>query len=207
MVHYKLTYFQGKGRAEGTRFLFAYAGVNFDDHRINHDQWAALKPTTPMGQVPVLEVDGKFLCQSMAIARFVGREFGLGGDTAFDQALADMYVDGLQDLLPHMRPVSMAMMQGKPESEIKELYAKAKAEHLMSFIDRYEKYLTANGGQHLVGKKTSWADILLAEFLGRLQDSDQTLLAGHSKLQALVKTIFEHPGVKKYVASRPQTAF
>ena len=30
---------------------------------------------TPKGQIPVLEVDGKMICESLAIARFIAREY------------------------------------------------------------------------------------------------------------------------------------
>ena len=52
----------------------------------------------PYGQVPVLEVDGKPLAQSLAIARFLGREFGLLPESSFDQAIADELADLTQDM-------------------------------------------------------------------------------------------------------------
>ena len=52
----------------------------------------------PFGQVPVLEVDGKVLAQSITIARYLAREHGLAGETSWDQAIADQYVDNLSDL-------------------------------------------------------------------------------------------------------------
>ena len=30
---------------------------------------------TPKGQIPVLEVDGKMMCESMTIVRFIAREY------------------------------------------------------------------------------------------------------------------------------------
>ena len=30
---------------------------------------------TPKGQIPVLEVDGKMICESLAIVRFIAREY------------------------------------------------------------------------------------------------------------------------------------
>ena len=51
MVEYKLTYFSFKGRAEIARLLFVAAGVPFQDHRIQHSEWAALKEKTPFGGV------------------------------------------------------------------------------------------------------------------------------------------------------------
>ncbi|XP_072016299.1 S-crystallin SL11-like [Amphiura filiformis] len=44
MPNYKLIYFPGRGRAEFTRLLFAQAGVQYEDHRIEGANWPTLKP-------------------------------------------------------------------------------------------------------------------------------------------------------------------
>ena len=36
---------------------WAQAGVEYEDARIERDQWAALKATVPMGQLPCIEVE------------------------------------------------------------------------------------------------------------------------------------------------------
>ena len=45
MPSYKLTYFDLRGRAELTRLLFALAGAEYDDCRINGEEWQKLKPS------------------------------------------------------------------------------------------------------------------------------------------------------------------
>ena len=89
----KLTYFNLMGRAETTRLILAQAGVAFEDKRIEPADWPALKASLPMGQLPILEVDGKTIGQSMTIARFCGRRFGLAGKDELEGALADQAVD------------------------------------------------------------------------------------------------------------------
>jgi len=44
-MSYKLTYFSGRGRAELSRLIFAQAGVQYEDVRIEGDQWPQLKPS------------------------------------------------------------------------------------------------------------------------------------------------------------------
>ena len=58
-----------------------------------------MKPTTPFGQLPLLEVDGELISESVAIARYCAREFGLAGKTTFESAQADEIVDALQGAL------------------------------------------------------------------------------------------------------------
>jgi len=49
MTHYKLTYFPLRARGEIVRFVFAAAGVEYEDHRIEMSQWSELKPSkSPM---------------------------------------------------------------------------------------------------------------------------------------------------------------
>ena len=45
------------------------------------------------GKLPVLKYNGKTIAQSKAIARFLGRKYGLAGKTDIEEAEADMIVD------------------------------------------------------------------------------------------------------------------
>jgi len=204
--NYKLVYFDAKGRAEPIRFLFAYAGVPYEDQRLPRDQWPALKPSSPMGQVPYLEFDGKKLGQSVAIMRYLANKFGLAGDNDFERAQADAFLDGIGDLRSNMRPLHRSIMGGESEEQKKELKNKFKTDSLVPFLDKYEKFLSTNGSGHLVGQKMSWADIVLGEMLASMEERwDKELLSGHPKLAALQKSVFENPGIQKYVAGRPDT--
>ena len=75
MAQYKLNYFNLRARGELIRLIFAASGQEFTDNRIEFPDWPALKPNTPFGQLPYLEIteDGKTrsICQSMAIGKVV----------------------------------------------------------------------------------------------------------------------------------------
>lgn len=45
MPQYKLTYFNLRGRAEISRYLFAYAGKKYEDYRIEAADWPKIKPS------------------------------------------------------------------------------------------------------------------------------------------------------------------
>ncbi|PIK46236.1 hypothetical protein BSL78_16895 [Apostichopus japonicus] len=76
MPTYKLTYFDARAKAEPARYMFELAGLEYEDTRVTRDEWKAMKATTGLGQLPVLEVDGIELPQSGAIERYIGRKHG-----------------------------------------------------------------------------------------------------------------------------------
>ena len=61
-------------RAEVPRLALHLGNVPFRDHRVSGDEFRAMKERgeIPLGQLPILKVDGKILTQSIAIARFCG---------------------------------------------------------------------------------------------------------------------------------------
>ena len=74
MTQYKLTYFDLRARGEPIRLLFAAAGQEFTDNRVQLQSWPDLKSSTPFGQLPFLEIqeNGKTttLAQSTTIREF-----------------------------------------------------------------------------------------------------------------------------------------
>ncbi|KAF1792329.1 Thioredoxin-like fold [Phytophthora cactorum] len=68
----KLTYMPHPGRGEPIRLAFYIGGVEFEDERITREELANRKPSLPFNQLPVLEVDGEVIAQSLAILRYAG---------------------------------------------------------------------------------------------------------------------------------------
>uniref|UniRef100_A0A914YC91 GST N-terminal domain-containing protein n=1 Tax=Panagrolaimus superbus TaxID=310955 RepID=A0A914YC91_9BILA len=127
MVHYKLSYFDTRGIGEAIRLLFKYAKVDFEDHRFTRDQWAAIKPTTPAGKVPILEFDGITLVESAAISRYLARKFGLAGKDDLEQAKVDAIVDQNKDFFAKSIPwyiVKLGMEKGNEVSCFSSVYIK-----------------------------------------------------------------------------------
>lgn len=52
----------------------------------------------PMGQMPVLEVDGRRVYQSMAIIRYVAKKVGLAGADDWESLQIDIMADNINDL-------------------------------------------------------------------------------------------------------------
>ena len=51
----------------------------------------------PLGQLPVLEVDGVLISQSLSIARFLANKYSLAGSTPLERCQADMIVESCKD--------------------------------------------------------------------------------------------------------------
>jgi glutathione S-transferase len=199
--HYKLTYFDARGRAEMSRLIFAQAGVEYEDVRVNKKDWPKLKPKMPFNQLPVLEIDGKILPQSKAIARYLARQYGLVGKTDIDAAFCDAYVDGLDDVANNMS----ALHDEKDKDKRKKLLSEFQETSLKPFLTRYENFLTDNGSGYFVGKQLTWADLTIYTFIEAHTSNHTELLDSHKKLQKFMQKVSDLPKIKTWLKKRPQT--
>nr|XP_023014372.1 glutathione S-transferase-like [Leptinotarsa decemlineata] len=95
---YKLTYFNVTALGEPIRFLLSYGGLDFEDVRVEFEQWPALKPTMPFGQMPVLEFNGKVAHQSTSICRYLAKQVKLNGQNDWEDLEIDAAADTVNDL-------------------------------------------------------------------------------------------------------------
>ena len=132
----KLTYFNIEGVAEKVRLALKLGGLEFEDERVEHSSWPALKATTPYGQLPLLTIDDKPpVTQSFAMLRYVGRLSGLFPE---DPALAlqvdevcCLQEDFARSISPSMyvgmRPHLFGYPEDLPEDERKKIQSKLRA--------------------------------------------------------------------------------
>eukprot|EP00092_Neocalanus_flemingeri_P008750 GFUD01009423.1.p1 GENE.GFUD01009423.1~~GFUD01009423.1.p1 ORF type:complete len:229 (-),score=75.24 GFUD01009423.1:82-702(-) len=202
MSQIKLTYFDLRARAEPSRLVLAYAGVNYIDHRIpapwdDPKPWAAMKPTTPYGQTPLLEWDGQIIAQSMAITRFLAAEFGLKGKNNLESAQIDEVVDTIEDVIG----VTIKTHFETDPVKKAETVAQLNNTTVLPMLVNLEKRLVSRGGQFLVGNALSLADIHLFFFCSEY--STPQLLANTPKIANLVKRVQYLPNIQKWLRARP----
>jgi len=206
MVHqYKLVYFNGRGRAEPARLIFAYAGQKYEDKRLQPADWAALKPKTPFGQLPLLDIDnGKVvLSQSKAIARYLGNEFNLVPKDHIQAAKGDMLVDGLDDLMGKFGP----WFREQDPAKKKELWTKLETDEIVPFLKLYEKLLAEGGTTYFTSNNITWADLALFNYIQSTQAKSPDLFKGLPKLTEFVNKISKEPKIKAWLDVRPQSDF
>jgi len=203
MPSYKLTYFNLRGRAEVARWILAYAGVEYDDHRIIREDWPAMKPTTPFGGLPLLEVDGVSICQSDAINRYLANQHGLAGKSPIEKAQVDMVVGCFGDVLSQFA----AIMKAEPEKKA-ELVKKFADEVLPEGLKKMEKLLEGNNGGNgfFVGDSVTYADFAVTHGLSMTSVFEiDPHLENFPKLKALTERVQGLPQIADWIKKRPVT--
>ncbi|XP_049764699.1 glutathione S-transferase-like isoform X1 [Schistocerca cancellata] len=198
---YKLTYYPSKAIGEPIRLLLSYGKIEFEDDRFDRKDWPSIKPNMPFGQVPVLEIDGKRIYQSLAISRYLGKQFGLVGDNDWENLQIDMVADTAMDL-----KLKIDKFFYEPDEVEKEKKKTAILNELETIImPRLDNLAKENGG-YLAAGKLSWADFYfvgILDYLNYMAGFDIT--KDCPNLIALRKKVLELPGVKEWVAKRPYT--
>ncbi|KAJ6643345.1 Glutathione S-transferase [Pseudolycoriella hygida] len=203
---YIVHYFDVRGRAEPIRFILSYAKANWKDQRIPYNSFPAvippeIKAVATYGQVPVLEVNGKFLSQTTTICRYLARKFNLVGENDWEATKCDEVVDGAQDF---SLLFSGAWTENDPEKK-KVIVEKAAADGREKFISRFNAMLEANGG-FFVGSKITWADIIVVnaiDFMEKLWGLN--IAEGYPFVKKLMENVFNADGIKEWIEKRPDT--
>uniref|UniRef100_A0A1I8AIF4 Glutathione transferase n=1 Tax=Steinernema glaseri TaxID=37863 RepID=A0A1I8AIF4_9BILA len=204
MPTYKLYYFVGRGRGEHCRHLFKLAGVEFEDIRYDGVTWPPHKDEMPLKQIPVLEVDGVKIGQSLAISRFLGHEFGFAGKNRLENAQLDMLADVIMDIynapgINEWPYVLLGMKEGNKDEYFRDVVLPA----LDKQAPLVESFIEKNGHHLLFGDKVTWVDVVAAEFFSRFIDfGAQDGLKKYPNIEGLVKKVHSLPAIKEHIAQR-----
>lgn len=163
MAQYKLIYFNIRARGELARLIFQYKQQKFEDYRIefsisSSSEWAKMKPTTPLGTLPILEINenGKLtkLSQSRAICRYLANTFDIAGKCNLEKAKVDEIVDQINDEFDQLARLTFEKDEDKKLKERKRMFEVIVPNNLRYF----ENLLKANNIGYLVGSGLTWAE-------------------------------------------------
>jgi glutathione S-transferase len=167
----KLTYFGIPGRGEAIRLALAIGGVKFEDQRVPFPAWGKVKPTTPWGTLPVLELaDGSQLAQARSVLRFVGKHTR-PSLYPVDNPLVAQRVDELMDALEDLGALITNVGQGLPkeEKEAARLVAVSEGGAVYDMLAKIDSFIQAHGADgYAVGAEMTIASILTFTNIGRL---------------------------------------
>ncbi|XP_020280143.1 glutathione S-transferase-like [Pseudomyrmex gracilis] len=200
---YRLIYFNARGRAEHIRYIFAHTGIDYIDERISNDRWPELKKSMPYGMLPVLEIDGKPIAQSNAVARYLAREHNLAGKDEWESMLCDVLVDTLGDLKQFIFQYRTEEDSFKKE----EKKARLLRETIPFYLNKFEQTVADNGG-YAVGSTTTWADFVFTVALENFENIfGAAALENYPALRGLKKRVHEIPAIAEWLARRPHSEF
>ena len=205
MSSYKLHYFNGRGRAEVSRLIFATVGQKFEDIRYEHSEWPALKACMPLGQMPLLEFDGVQLPQSVSIARFLAKQFQLAGRDHLEQAKVDAVADTVSDLGAVLGPLRSEKDEAKKKENFRKFFTEDLPKHLKNLEVLAKSF--SNGGAFFVGNHLTWADLFFYDMGENLLQIDGTALNNFPWLKRNRQEVERNPKIAAYLRSRPQTPF
>ncbi|CAJ0933198.1 unnamed protein product, partial [Mesorhabditis belari] len=204
MPQYKLHYFDIYGRAEPIRILFYLGGVEYEDRRWSFAEWPEIKkePIFTFGQAPLLEVDGKPLAQTIAIARFVANQVGYASKDEFEAARQDSIVDFISDyqekLVPWYR-IKLGFLPGDEQAELEKLKPAQ-----VDFFTKLSDILEKEGTGYLVGSSLSWVDIILYHHNYLFNLVIPGYFDDYKVVADFNKRIENLPKIQEYLAQRKQ---
>jgi prostaglandin-H2 D-isomerase / glutathione transferase len=197
----RLIYFDFAGsRGEECRIALHLAGVDFEDVRVSGADWKALKPTTPFGSMPVLELPGKPpLAQSNAILCYLGRCHGLHPEDPFEAARHEALMNYAEELRHQVTPT----LRITDEAQKRTAREALGRDVLAAWGSNVERQLGA--GPFASGDKLHVADIKLYMIVrwfvsGTLDHVPTTVFDHCPKLRRLHAAVGEHAGVKAWLA-------
>ena len=204
MPTYKLYYFPARGVAELIRWIFAQAGVQYEDIRLAGDEWAAFKPKTPYGGMPLLEIDGKLYAGSGPIARYVAEQHGLAGSNALENFEIATIYDVTQDLFIRM----MLLHYEKDETRKGELKKELSEQHLPKYLGILNKLITDNGSPEgwIYSNNVTYVDLrvaLMVDYVVSLGGANA--LDAYPAVAKLKATVEALPKIAKWIKERPKT--
>ncbi|CAF3479039.1 unnamed protein product [Rotaria sp. Silwood1] len=203
MSRYKLYFFNGRGRAEVSRLIFAIAGQKYEDIRYEGSEWPSYKAKMPLRQMPVLEFEGIKLPQSLSIARFLAKQFNLAGRDNFEQAKVDAVADTINDLLRKFITPRFEKDKTKKQELMKKFFDEKVPKYLQNLNVLGKLY--SNDGPFFVGNHLTWADLLFYDMLETLLEIDENCLNNYPWLKQNRAEVEKQPRIAEYLKNRPKT--
>ena len=179
--------------------------MEYEDKRLTSEQWTELKPKSPTGVLPVLEVDGKMYPGSGPIARFVAERYGVAGTNDLENLEIAGIVDTIGDCQSKLWPAFFE----KNETRKAELMKEARETHIPKCLGILEKLAGANNsaGGWLCGPKVTYADLTFFVVSGYISKAAPDVFDKYPALKKLITSIENLPNIAKWLKERPVTDF
>jgi glutathione S-transferase len=215
MFKKKLIYFNGRGRGEISRLILAYSKVHYEDERIEFSDWPVVKDKmSPPATIPILELEnGVQIRQSLTIAKYLAREYGLAGANNLEMALMEQVMDvlALDVQTPMYNRITYYAGPVKGLEQVKEETVQIITPSLL-FVESLIKE------PFVVGDKVTAADLIILVIVEQIEETFKgffddiyfpKMVKGDyfPKMLKVVKGVKAVPQIKAWLEKRPKTIF
>lgn len=201
----KLTYFDFPGgRAEPTRLALHIGGVAFEDYRFPFSDFPEVRKSTPLNQVPTLQINDLLVTQSDAITRYVGKLTGLYPADNLQALFCDEVMSALEDV-----NIKIGATFGMTGDELKNARTALVAGALPQYLQWLQKQLESHGGEYFADNRLTIADLKALVCLrglnsGKLDHIPSNLIEKVApKLEAYLQRIGNVPAIAQYYSKSP----
>ena len=194
-------------RAEVLRVSLFIKDIPFEDTRVSREEFVHLIKTgflpngkrAPFHQLPVIEVDGKIIGQTGAIARYCGKVCNLYSDDIFLAAKIYQIIDAATDITNLVSPTIREKDQIKKMEDRKVLVSK-----LLQRWFRYLENLLSEDNSTWFVEKMTIADIAIWRLLGWLTSGiidgiPTSIVDDFPKLKNIHHQVHTHPKVQEWM--------
>ena len=195
-------------RAEVVRLGLFIGDVPFEDIRDKKRDELIAAGLATFGAVPVMEVDGKVLSQTQAMAAYAGKVAGIHPDDAWLEAKVDECINGCTDVTSTL---GMTFRLPDDEKVAKRKEMCEEGGRLRMHLGGLEKICAANGANgYAVGSSVTVADLAIWRLCGWLSSGvidgleKDYIATTFPALQKLVETTGSHPKVVEWKAMYPK---
>ncbi len=202
MPDYELLYFPARGRAESIRLLLALKGIPFKESAPT--DWAAQKPTTPFGFMPLLterDADGEFVfAESGAILRHLARCYDLYGSGLRQHAMCDALADHIAELRNKYIPIAYAATFKTPPEAIAQYFEQLPT--ALGYLARAHARSQDPQAGWFIGSSVTFADVAAFDYLDGLETQRPNVLDGFPALKEFVARFRALPNIAAFLAAR-----
>lgn len=194
-------------RAEVLRVSLFIKDIPFEDIRVSREEFVHLIKTgflpngkkAPFHQLPVIEVDGKIIGQTGAIARYCGKASNLYADDNLKAAKIDQIIDAASDITNLVSPTIREKDLDKKMEDRKLLVNKL----LPRWFKYLENLLSEDESTWFV-EKMSIADVAIWRLLGWLTSGiidgiPTSIVDDFPKLKNVHHQVHTHPKVQEWM--------
>ena len=194
-------------RAEISRLPLFIANIKFDDVRPSGDDWDYAKENgkmkdgtiIPFRELPVLNINGQSIGQTMAIARICGKLSGMYPEDIVEAGKVDQIVVAVENINALLSP---SMKESDPIKK-KAMRKELTSNELPTYFGYLQDILSSNNSDWFVGDNMTIADLAVWSLLGWIASGviDDISVEVIQRFEGLVKLynqINKNPRVREW---------